>query len=65
MRDNDDAGSGQVLLGTTSVEDGASHHVALERDVGAGKLRLYVDGAKELEDTRQWDHATCTGRSAG
>ena len=39
-------------MATTNVEDGAFDHVALARDIGAGKLRLYVDGAKELEAWR-------------
>jgi len=49
VRDNDAGGNGQVLVGAASVEDGVFHHVALVRDVGAGKLRLYVDGVKDAE----------------
>jgi hypothetical protein len=38
-------GGGQVLTGATSIEDGTFHHIAMERDVSAGEMRLYVDGA--------------------
>jgi hypothetical protein len=51
----DDSGAGpdggsQVFDGTSTIDDGAFHHVALVRDIAAGKGRLYVDGALEDEE---------------
>ena len=46
IRDSDGAGSGvsQTLTGP-SVVDGQWHHLAMVRDVSAGRFFLYVDGA--------------------
>ena len=38
---------GLTITGTTVVTDGAFHHLAMARDIAAGELRLYVDGALE------------------
>jgi len=35
---------GKLLSGSTTIADGAWHHLAGMRDVAAGVLRLYVDG---------------------
>jgi hypothetical protein len=54
IRDTDGGGpdgDGQVIQGVTTIDDGAFHHVAFVRDVAAGKLRLYVDGALDAEAT--------------
>jgi hypothetical protein len=50
IRDNaaGDAG-GQDILGTKNVADGNFHLLALVRDIPAGKARLYVDGALDVE----------------
>jgi hypothetical protein len=40
---------GQYLTGGSQIADGAFHHVALIRDVEAGKLSLYVDGVVAAE----------------
>ncbi len=40
---------GQYLTGGPQIADGAFHHVALIRDVEAGKLSLYVDGVVASE----------------
>jgi hypothetical protein len=50
IRDNaaGDAG-GLEILGTKTVADGNFHHLALVRDVPAGKARLYVDGSLDIE----------------
>jgi hypothetical protein len=37
---------GQVLIGSQLLADGQFHFVALQRDQGAGRLRLFVDGAE-------------------
>jgi hypothetical protein len=42
-------GEGQNIQGATTIDDGVFHHVALVRDVTAGKLRLYVDGSLDAE----------------
>jgi hypothetical protein len=52
IRDDSGAGpdsGGQNLSGTSAVDDGAFHHVALVRDMAAGKARLYVDGQLQNE----------------
>ena len=54
LRDTDKGGpvsegEGETLQGATTIDDGVFHHVALVRDVAAGKLRLYVDGALDAE----------------
>jgi hypothetical protein len=50
IRDNTAGdGGGQEILGTKSVADGNFHHLALVRDVPAGKARLYVDGSLDIE----------------
>jgi hypothetical protein len=36
--------AGAGLCGTTPVNDGQWHHVAVTRDAGTGNLRLFVDG---------------------
>lgn len=54
VRDTDQGGpdsGGQAIQGATTIDDGVFHHVALVRDVAAGKLRLYVDGALDAEAT--------------
>ena len=45
-------GGAITITTTTPVNDGEWHHLALIRDAGNGKARLYVDGAliEELED---------------
>jgi hypothetical protein len=52
IRDND-AGDdgGQSFVGTTAIDDGFFHHVALVRDIAANKGRLYVDGVLQNEQT--------------
>jgi hypothetical protein len=40
---------GQYVTGGPQIADGAFHHVALIRDVEAGKLSLYVDGVVAAE----------------
>ena len=40
---------GQYITGGPQIADGAFHHVALIRDVEAGKLSLYVDGVVAVE----------------
>jgi hypothetical protein len=49
IRDADAGGpseeNGQFLTGSSTVANGADHHLAFERDSGAEELRLYVDGA--------------------
>ena len=42
-----DIAVGLTITGTTVVTDGAFHHLAMARDIAAGELRLYVDGALE------------------
>jgi hypothetical protein len=52
IRDNaagDDGG--QEFVGTTAIDDGVFHHVALVRDIAANKGRLYVDGVLQNEQT--------------
>src|SRR6476620_9932402 len=54
IRDNDGGGpdsGGQTIQGATAIDDGVFHHVAFVRDVAAGKLSLYVDGALDVEQT--------------
>src|ERR1044072_643261 len=34
---------GQYVTGSTTIADGADHHLAFQRDSAAGPLRLYVD----------------------
>lgn len=41
----DEGGAGQNLAGTTSIDDGNWHHVAIVLD--SGKKRLYVDGQQD------------------
>jgi len=42
------AGGGTILLtSTTTIEDGATHAVAVVDDVAAGTVKLYVDGIEE------------------
>jgi len=42
------AGGGTTLLtSTTTIEDGATHAVAVVDDVAAGTVKLYVDGVEE------------------
>jgi hypothetical protein len=51
VRDSDAGGTGsdQQITGGPAIADGAFHHVALIRDVEAGKLSLYVDGVVAAE----------------
>jgi len=52
VRDSDASGpipapdnGGQNVASATSIADGTDHQLALVRDVGAARLRLYVDGS--------------------
>src|SRR3954468_228078 len=50
IRDEDNTGAdagGQQFDGTSSIADGAFHHLALVRDMTAGEGRLYVDGVAQ------------------
>ena len=38
----------QVLTSTNAVNDGSFHQITFVRDVGAGLLRLYIDGALDI-----------------
>jgi hypothetical protein len=52
IRDADKGGAdngGQNVEGTSIVDDGNFHHLALVRDQAAGHARLYVDGALEAD----------------
>jgi hypothetical protein len=42
------AGDGETAVGTTSVNDGAWHHVVLTRKHTSGKVEIYVDGKQEV-----------------
>ena len=53
IRDDDGGGTdneGQDFEGSTTIDDGAFHHVALVRDQAAGKGRIYVDGVLQDEE---------------
>jgi len=45
----DSQARGQTLSGQSVLSDGLFHHVAMQRDVAANQLRLYVDGALEAQ----------------
>jgi concanavalin A-like lectin/glucanase superfamily protein/Big-like domain-containing protein len=52
IRDADKGGpdnGGQNVEGTSIVDDGGFHHLALVRDQAAGHVRLYVDGTLEAD----------------
>lgn len=42
-----DASAGTGLCGSTPVDDGAWHHVAVTRSAATGEIRLFVDGAPD------------------
>jgi Concanavalin A-like lectin/glucanases superfamily len=53
IRDADQGGTdsgGQYFDGTTNIEDGVFHHIALVRDQAAGHGRLYVDGVLQDDE---------------
>jgi len=54
VRDTDaggpDAGSDQRITGTKVVSDGQFHHVAFQREIGTGRLSLWVDGTLDAEE---------------
>ncbi len=50
--------SGLILSGRISIADGRFHHLAMVRDQGLGKLRLFVDGRLDVE-------AALTGEANG
>ena len=43
----DTTGANQTLTGTTAIADGTFHHVAMQRDIAGGEMRLYLDGTLE------------------
>ncbi len=47
----DTTGAGQALTGTTAIADGSFHHVAMQRDIAGGEMRLYLDGTLETSAT--------------
>jgi Concanavalin A-like lectin/glucanases superfamily/Carboxypeptidase regulatory-like domain/PQQ enzyme repeat len=47
----DTTGASQTLAGTTAVGDGTFHHVAMQRDIAGGQMRLYLDGTLEASAT--------------
>lgn len=44
-------GSDHTIEGSTNVLDNAWHHVAVVRDMPAGQLRIYVDGALDFQSS--------------
>ena len=47
----DMTGANQMLTGTTAIADGTFHHVAMQRDIAGGQMRLYLDGRLEASAT--------------
>ena len=50
--------TGLIFQSSTNVCDGAIHHAALTIDGTAGRVRLYVDGVLQVEDTNLWGPQT-------
>jgi hypothetical protein len=68
VRDTDGGGpdaGGQELAGATVVTDGSFHHLAMVRDIAAGKLLLYVDGALDASATLNDGATGALGPDAG
>ena len=47
----DTTGANQALTGTTAIANGTFHHVAMQRDIAGGEMRLYLDGTLETSAT--------------
>jgi hypothetical protein len=43
----DEAGAGNIIIGTRQIADGAWHHLVAVRDAATNQMRLYVDGSLE------------------